>query len=555
MTPDPHLALATANAMLEGGRLAQALELLQEALSLHPRHAGIAARLADALQLAGRLPEAISAYARALQIDVASAELWYGAGCAHLAQGATGAAAAAFGSACRLLPTFGAAHYNLASALFQLGRVESAISHYERAARLEPSLGARAQANIACIIPGSGDADNAAVLRVRRLWAEEQESRHAAADPSAPAVAAPPRTGKLKIGYLSAFFGSRNWMKPAFALINRHDRTAFEIHLFSDGEPPSADSGYRDHDADVIHDIRGADNERAAAHIGEWNIDVLVDLNGYSFPSRLPLLMRRPAKRIVGWFNMFATSGVRAFDWIVGDEAVIPAREEPYYCEKVHRLPGTYLAFEVLYPVPEVAPPPSIAAGGAITLGYLGSHYKLTDAVLAGWAAILQRAPQAGMFIKTGALDDGSTQADLRSRFEALGVEATRLRFQGPSGHFDFLDAYRHIDIALDTFPYNGGTTTTEALWQGVPVLSFDGDRWASRTSKTLLLAAGLGEWVQRDRASYVEAAVRLANDPETPAMLARLRATLRARLRASKACDAAALCAALEHFYARIAA
>ncbi len=140
------------------------------------------------------------------------------------------------------------------------------------------------------------------------------------------------------------------------------------------------ESGYRDHDADVVHDMRGADNERAAAHIAEWDIDVLVDLNGYSFPSRLPLLMRRPAKQLVAWFNMFATSGMRAFDWIVGDAAVIPSREEPHYCEKVHRLPGTYTAFEVLYPVPEVAPPPCLAADGAIRFGYLGSHYKLTDA-------------------------------------------------------------------------------------------------------------------------------------------------------------------------------
>ncbi len=107
--------------------------------------------------------------------------------------------------------------------------------------------------------------------------------------------------------------------------------------------------------------------------------------------------------------------------------------------------------------------------------------------------------------------------------------------------------------MALDTFPYNGGTTTTEALWQGVPVLSFDGDRWASRTSKSLLLAAGLTDWLRPDRASYLEHAVRLANDPATPAMLAQLRADMRERLRASAVCDTQGLCAALEAFYRRI--
>lgn len=557
---DPHLALATADAMLASGRLAEALDCLQEAHARYPRHAGVAARLADGLQSAGRLPEAVSAYARALEIDAASPEAWYGAGCAHLALLAYGAAAAAFGKACRLRPTSGAAHYQLAAALFQLGRIESAIAQYERAARLDAELAARAQMNIACIIPGSSDADNAAVLRARRLWADLQQPGAAHALPAdaavrarQPAATAPPRGGKPRIGYLSAFFGNRNWMKAVFALINRHDRSAFEIHLFSDGRPPSSESGYRDHDADVVHDMRGADNERAAAHIAQSNIDVLVDLNGYSFPSRLPLLMSRPAKQLVAWYNMFATSGMHAFDWIVGDAAVIPSREEPYYCEKVHRLPGTYTAFEVLYPVPEVAPPPCLAANGAIRFGCLGSQYKLTDAVIGSWAAILQRAPKADLFIKTAALDDRSTQADLRSRFEALGVDPARLSFAGKSEHFEFLGAYRHIDIALDTFPYNGGTTTMEALWQGVPVLSFDGDRWASRTSKSLLLAAGLGEWLQPDRAGYVEHAVRLATDPETPAMLARLRAGMRAQLKASAVCDADGLCLAMEAFYRQI--
>jgi len=560
--PDPHLALASADAMLASGRLAEALDCLREAHDRYPWHAGVAARLADGLQSAGRLPEAVSQYARALQIDPASTEAWYGAGCAHLALRAYGAAAAAFGKACRLRPISGAAHYNLAAALFQLGRIESAIAHYECAAGLDAELAARAQANIACIIPGSIDADNAAVLRARRLWADQQQQRAAHAPPADaaaraqdPAATVPPRTGKLRIGYLSAFFGNRNWMKAVFALINRHDRNALEIHLFSDGDPPSSESGYRDHDADVVHDMRGANNERAAAHIGQWDIDVLVDLNGYSFPSRLPLLMGRPAKQLVGWFNLFATSGLRALDWIVGDAAVIPSREEPYYCEKVHRLPGTYTAFEVLYPVPEVAPPPCLAAGGAIRFGYLGSHYKLTDVVVGSWAAILQRAPQADLFIKTAALDDGSTQADLRSRFEALGIDPARLCFEGRSEHFDFLGAYRHIDIALDTFPYSGGTTTMEALWQGVPVLSYDGDRWASRTSKSLLLAAGLGEWLRPDRASYVEHAVRLATDPETPAMLARLRTGMREQLRASAVCDADGLCKAMEAFYTQIVA
>jgi predicted O-linked N-acetylglucosamine transferase (SPINDLY family) len=549
--------------MLANGRIPEAVALLQEARLRYAKHAGIATRLADGLHVAGHLPEAVSAYAEALRIDGRSADAHYGAGCAYVALNSHGAAAAAFSRACDLAPAAGAAHFNLAASLFQLGRIESAIPHFERAAQLDPEIAHRARASIACIVPGSSDADNGSVLRMRRLWADEEVRRFERAGPAGLQAEqrvsrAPPSSssgGKLRIGYLSAFFGSRNWMKPVFALINRHDRAAFEIHMFSDGEPPSAESGYCDHGGDFVHDVRGADNDRTAAYIGEIGIDVLVDLNGYSFQSRLPLFLRRPAPRIVGWFNMFASSGVDAFDWIVGDDAVIPRGEEAHYCEKIHRVRGTYLAFEILYPVPDIAPPPSAASGGRITFGYLGSHYKLTDGVLSSWARILQAAPQAVLYVKTAALDDASTRRELSGRLQSRGVDPARVTMDGRSEHFQFLAAYRHVDVALDTFPYNGGTTTTEALWQGVPVLAFDGDRWASRTSKSLLLAAGLHDWVLPDLTRYEERAVSLARNPATPAMLAELRGGMRARLRNSAACDVDGLRRAMETFYASIAA
>jgi protein O-GlcNAc transferase len=550
----PEAVLARADSMLANGRIPEAVVLLQEARLRYAQHAGIATRLADGLHVAGHLPEAVSAYAEALRIDDRSADAHYGAGCAYLALKSQGAAAAAFARACDLAPMSGVAHFNLAASLFQLGRIESAIAHFERAAQLDPELAHRARASIACIVPGSIDANNAAVLRMRRLWADEEARRVGHEAPTAPPRRAAPG-GKLRVGYLSAFFGSRNWMKPVFALINRHDRAAFEIHMFCDGEPPSAESGYCDYAGDFVHDLRGADNDRAAAYIREIGIDVLVDLNGYSFQSRLPLILRRPAPHIVGWFNMFASSGINAFDWIVGDDAVVPAGEAAHYCEKIHRVRGSYLAFEILYPVPDVAPPPSAASGGLITFGCLGSHYKLTDAVLSSWARILQAAPQAVLFIKTGALDDASTRSDLSARLQSRGVDPARVTLQGRSEHFQFLAAYRHVDIALDTFPYNGGTTTTEALWQGVPVLAFDGDRWASRTSKSLLLAAGLHEWVLPDLAQFERRAISLARDSATPTLLAELRSGMRARLKNSAACDANGLRTAMETFYASIAA
>jgi predicted O-linked N-acetylglucosamine transferase (SPINDLY family) len=354
---------------------------------------------------------------------------------------------------------------------------------------------------------------------------------------------------KLRVGYVSAFFGARNWMKPVFGVINQHDRARFEIHLLSDGDDPAENSGYQDHPDDRIWRTATISNEGLARRIVEVGLDVLVDLNGYSARRRLSLFMYRPARRQIGWFNAYAATGIPAFDWLVGDAAVLPPEEEEFYGERIHRVPGSYLAFTVGYPVPEVTPPPAIA-NGHITFGCLASAYKLTDATIEAWSRILRGAPHARLLLKNSRLDDASNRDAFLARFAARGIAAEQLQLEGGEEHFRFLKAYSRVDIALDPFPYNGGTTTTEALWQGVPVLSFDGDRWASRTSRSLLLAAGLPDWLKRDSTGYVAAAIDLALAPDTPNRLAALRASMRDRLLASPVCDCKMLCRELEALY-----
>jgi predicted O-linked N-acetylglucosamine transferase (SPINDLY family) len=167
----------------------------------------------------------------------------------------------------------------------------------------------------------------------------------------------------------------------------------------------------------------------------------------------------------------------------------------------------------------------------------------------------LSQALRTRLLIKNGALGDDSNRAALRARLAAWGIAEDRVLFEGPAEHFDFLAAYARVDIALDTFPYNGGTTTMEALWQGVPVLAFNGDRWVSRTSYSLLRAAGFSKWCVADRDAYVAEAVRLASSPATPAELASLRSTMRRHLASSPVCDSVTLCRSLERFYRKIAA
>ncbi len=203
----------------------------------------------------------------------------------------------------------------------------------------------------------------------------------------------------------------------------------------------------------------------------------------------------------------------------------------------------------MFYPVPVIAPPPCLSAGH-LTFGCFASAYKLTEPTIAAYAAILRDAPATRLLMRNRALDEASNRAALLGRFARYGVSAERLTLEGGAEHFDFLCGYDRVDVALDTFPYNGGTTTAEALWQGVPVLTHNGDRWASRTSRSLLLAGGLSEWVAADVAGFQAAAVALAHAPDTPARLAALRVELRKRLRASGACDVVGLCRSLEELY-----
>jgi len=508
----------------------------------------IATRFGYALHLEGELPAAIAAYRRATSLDAERFDTWYALGCAELDSGRHAESIQCFQRSLALKPEQALTHFDLGRALFYSGEVDAGLDNLRLAAELDPDLRRQAFAAIARYIPGSPRADNAAVLEARRAWAAlEFVAEGRPFEP--PHRRARPSGDPIRVGYVSAFFNDANWMKPVFGVINHHDRAQFAVHLFCDDRPPAKDGGYRQHAQDRIIDASGLSNQELAARITALGIDVLVDLNGHSFQSRLGLFMRRPAPLIIGWFNMYATTGIDAFDYIVGDDAVIPPEEECFYSERVVRVRGSYLAFSVLYPVPEIVPPPCLATGH-LTFGSFASQYKLTDEVIAAWAAILNRALSARLFLKNRALGQASNREAVLERFHHHGVAAERLLLEGPEEHFEFLAAYARVDIALDTFPYNGGTTTTEALWAGVPVLTFNGDRWASRTSRSLLLAAGLESWCAPDLESYIDGAVALAGSAATFVDLAALRGTMRARLGGTAVCDSAGLCRALENLY-----
>jgi predicted O-linked N-acetylglucosamine transferase (SPINDLY family) len=484
-------------------------------------------REGDQLQAQGRFKESVSAYGRAIQADPTFFPAWYSAGCALNSLTEYGGALPCFEKAIALNPAHVESHHNYGTSLYQLGRLDEAIASFRKANHLRPNpLSSTA---IATTIPGSPSATHGEVLAARRQWA----AQHLPA-PNPPSHA--PHT-PLRLGYISSFFQSPNWMKPVWGVINHHDRTQFQVHLFSDA-PQSACAGYQPQESDRFTDLTGLSNADAAARIRQAEIDILIDLNSYSQVDRLPVLAEKPAPILAAWFNLYATSGIPAYDYLIGDHHVIHPEEERFYTEKIARVEGSYLTFQVQYETPPVTP-----TTGPFTFGSFASLYKLTPQVIAVWAEILKNTP-ARLFLKNGLLHRPSNVHYIREAFESHKIDPARIECDGRSPHFSYLAAYSKVDLALDPFPYNGGTTTSEALWQGVPVLTLDGDRWAARQGASLLRAARLDQFIAANEAEYIEKAVAFSQN------LPALRLAMREHLLRSPVCDSPAFTRNLEALY-----
>lgn len=582
-----------AQQLVDRGQLNAAVRVLEEHVRTSPRDGHAMLFLAEVAELQSDSSRALHWLKKAVNVAPNDAEVHLGAGLQYAKMRLAAEAIKRFESMLSLRPDHSMAHFhiglvyldllkrpatalshfrlvgagaefpfeaqfNLAKALFDLGHVDEAMQGFQECRAYAAQQNHR-EGELRCLeaiaigIPGAMSADNAAILAARRAWAAAIEPGETLDDDFGGRDRSPDRL--LNIGYVSSFFSGENWMKPVWGLINQHDRERFHVHLFSFGPVPGCEEGtaaataYRPHDSDRVFDVDQVDNERVTQLIVDEAIDVLIDLNGYSDPKRLAVLLRHPAPVVIGWFNMYATTGMRAFDYLIGDRHVVLPEEEQDYRERILRVPGSYLTFDVAYPVPEVAPAPCIA-NGHLTFGSLCSRYKITPEVVQAWSEILKRCPTARLVLRNGGLNDASERDYLLRQFATRDIDPERIQMLGGASHREFLETYARIDIALDTFPYNGGTTTTEAIWQGVPVIAYSGPTWASRTSATLLREGRLGDWVADDLAGYVELAVTSANDPGTPSRLADLRSSMRGRLRASPVCNTRQFARDMENLY-----
>lgn len=528
--------LAAGLANQRRGRLADAERCYQLVLSQAPRDPDALYRMGVLALQCGNAAGAVRYLDDVRTIRTLDADGWYNLGMAHVLEYAFAEAQTAFEQARNLDPQHPSAAVSLGNVHKIMGRTKEAADAY-LAAVASPRTNAVLFSQLLIALHTNSTIGSATLFDLHREWARRY------AQPLYPRDAQFANTRdahkRLAVGLVSPKFNGdivghflRSIVRPLAA-----DADVFLYHAGTNRdwvteELANANVSWRD--------IARVDDETAHRMIVRDGIDVLVDLAGHAPGNRLQLFARRPAPVQATWLDYFDTTGIDTIDLIIADPiSTPPALVEggaQRFVESVAYLPHSRLCFAP----PPFAPPVSTLPAlrnGHVTFGCFGRVDKMLPEVIALWARVLLAVPGARLLLKSGGFDVMPARERIADDFAARGVADERITFRGPSSHEAMLLEYGGVDIALDTFPYNGGATTCDALWMGVPVITLAGETMIARQGASLLSAAGHPEWITRNPDEYVAIASDVASDVQR---LADVRAALRPQLSVSPLCDGA---------------
>jgi len=378
-------------------------------------------------------------------------------------------------------------------------------------------------------------------------WARRHAGRSRLAVPPDPLDPDPGR--RLRIGYVSADLARHPvgiFLLPA---LRHRDPGSQEIVCYSGTRAPDAWTDRLRASADRWVEVADLDDDALEERIRADRIDILVDLSGHTAGNRLPVFARRPAPLQASWLGYPGSTGLEEIDVVIADLAQVPVGHERWFVERIERLDPGYLAYEPPDDAPEVAPLPALARGH-VTFGSLNNPAKLNPKILRLWAGVLSTVPGSRLLLAWPGFADPRVEARLRSLAAGAGIAPDRLLIRPGGAPAEFLSRYGEIDIALDPRPYSGGLTTLEALWMGVPVVTWPDERFAGRHAASHLTQAGLADWIVADENAYIARAAAAAADPDR---LSRLRHGLRAQLAASPLLDGAGFARRLDALWRRI--
>jgi predicted O-linked N-acetylglucosamine transferase (SPINDLY family) len=543
------------------GRFKDASECLRQAVSLAPNDVQTRLNLARALQRAGLL-EAVTVAAAAVQMAPGSTDALCALGDAHLALGGHEPALAAYEQALALDPNCLRGGNNLGLALFGTGRLEESINFFEDAvARRPQDPDAWCELGISKL--HAGDVSEA-IQNLRRAVQHNPTNEyahsnlvlshcyshaHTAEDIRDEAIAwaavhAP--TGgelphihvagrdKLRIGYLSADFHAHPAGYLYEAMFPHHDRSRFEVFAYSNKSYADEVTRRIASSVERWSVVTTETDEELVGHIRNDGVDILVDLLGHTPGHRLKAFAKRPAPVQATWLGYFGTTGMSQMDFILADRYVLPERHDSHFVERAARMPGCLYVFQPPnLPIEPNALP--ARTNGHITFGCFNNLSKISAAVVELWCEVLRALPDSRMVLNRWPFCSEQVRREYHRMFEANGVDPSRIELRNTKGREAYFRSYHDVDLMLDSFPFGGGTTTSEALWMGVPVVSLSAERFVGRMTESILHTVGVPELLPTDAADFVRMALDLAGDlPRLEAY----RATLRTQTVESPLCD-----------------
>jgi predicted O-linked N-acetylglucosamine transferase (SPINDLY family) len=562
-------------ALCDKGLRQQAIAAYRQAISLRPDYADAHSNLSAALRDAGQLDEAIASARRAIALKSDFVHAWNNLGNALRDNQLAEEAIEAYQKAISINPGFADAINNLGMAFFDAHRLDEALTASEEAERLLPesvdapnNLGnvykdqGRIDQSIACyrraalIAPHSTVPDSnlvyatyfhpaynsAAILQQHRLWDQRHaqplkgEIRSHDNDPS------PAR--RLRIGYVSPDFRDHVVGRNLLPLLQKHDPDAVEIFCYSDVRRTDNFTAQFQSAAHHWQNICGMSDADLAERVRNDRIDILLDLSLHMAGNRLLCFARKPAPVQVTFAGYPGTTGLSAMDYRLTDPQLDPPGEfDSDYAEKSIRLADSFWCYQPAQATPEVNPLPALS-NGFITFGCLNNFCKINDQVLELWAVVLAAVPKSRLLLLTW---PGEHRRRLHGKMQDKGIDGSRIEFASLRPPLQYLALYHRIDIGLDTFPYNGHTTSLDSYWMGVPVVTLSGRTVVGRAGVSQLTNLGMTELIANTPQEYVRIAGKLADDLDH---LMQMRGSLRDRMAASPLMDATRFARSVETAY-----
>ncbi|GEP60722.1 O-linked N-acetylglucosamine transferase, SPINDLY family protein [Reyranella soli] len=529
-TDQVRATLGQAARLHQAGRLQQAVTFYEQALALDPGIPEAFSNLALALKALGRTDDAIARCEQALKLKPDAPEILLNLGMLLREKRRSKEAATAYRRALAVKPNDPTLLSNLGNALKDQGEFAEAIACFRQALERRPDYRA-ALSNLDNAIFDMHFADrygNDSTLEAARLFARYIEPARPRTDFAN--VRDPER--RLRVGYVSPDFRNHGVSYFFHGVIANLDPAEVEPYCYSNSTVDDDMTARIRTAASGFRTIAGLSDAEADAIIQRDRIDILVDLAGHTAGNRLSLFARKPAPVQMLTQGYLDTSGLTAMDYLVTDRWVVPPEDEGSFTEKILRLPNAHFCFAPTgLDIPVTARP----AGQPLTLGSFNNWNKVSGETIALWARVMAEIPDCRLFLKSGRFDDPALRREAIDQLAAHGVGESRLLVEGFTTREELMAAYNRVDIGLDPFPYNGCTTTIEALWMGVPVVALRGRRSVARASEAILTVIGRPDLVAADADAYVSIVKTLAADRKA---LDEMHGTLRAMTESSPICD-----------------